>query len=318
METIRLHHPIDKNAVSRGPIVMALGFFDGVHRGHQAVIKRARQEASKRNLPLAVMTFDVSPKTIYQEIKPEDINYLTLLEEKQQLMKELGVDIFYVAEMTSAFSVQSPEAFVDNYLVDLDVVVAVAGFDYTYGKCTIANMETLPEYAKGRFSVITVPRQTIDHEKIGSTHIRQQLLAGDVDQAKEALGYPYFFTGRVVNGEHRGRTLGYPTANLSVPENTLIPDVGVYTVECVLNHQVYWGMASVGYNITFNEPQRQTVEIHLFDFNEEIYGEYLKVYWHHFLRGEEKFDSAEALIAQMHNDQANSLAYRDEYNSDMT
>lgn len=311
METIHLHHPIDTNTVSRGPLVMALGFFDGVHRGHQAVIKRARQEASKLGLPLAVLTFDISPKTIYQEINPEKIDYLTSLDEKATLMAQLGVDILYVAEMTSAFAVQSPEAFVANYLVDLNVQVAVAGFDYTYGKRDIANMATLPNYATGRFQVITVPQQTIDEEKIGSRQIRQQLRDGKVDQANRALGYPYFFTGRVINGEHRGRELGYPTANLSVPANTLIPGVGVYTVECVLNHHAYWGMASVGYNITFNEPKQQTIEINLFNFNEKIYGEYLKVYWHHFLRGEKKFDNAQALIAQMKNDRKESIAYRD-------
>ncbi|MDO4670092.1 MAG: riboflavin biosynthesis protein RibF [Aerococcus sp.] len=316
MKIITLHHPEISQAIPKTPIVLALGFFDGVHRGHQAVINRARREATKRELPLAVMTFSCSPRIIYQEAHPNSLQYLTTNEEKAQMMADLGVDILYFIEVTSAFATLSPQEFVDLYMAGFNAQAVVAGFDYTYGKKDVANMETLPTYSQGRFDIIRVPKLTSHHEKVGSHFIRQQIKEGQLDLANEALGYPYFFSGVVINGKHRGRELGYPTANVLPDANAVIPKVGVYTVECVLNHQIYWGMASIGYNITFSDQTEKTIEINLFDFNEQIYGEHLKVYWHQYLRDEMKFSSAEALVKQMEQDKKNALDYQANYEQD--
>ncbi|MDO4680857.1 MAG: riboflavin biosynthesis protein RibF [Aerococcus sp.] len=316
MQIITLHHPVRTLDKLTTPIVLALGFFDGVHRGHQAVIQRARREATKRQLPLAVMTFNRSPRIIYQQAHPDSLDYLTTNEEKAQMMADLGVDILYFIEVTSAFATLSPQAFVDQYLVGFHAQAIVAGFDYTYGKPDVANMETLPNYSQGRFDIIRVPKLTANNEKIGSHFIRQQIKNGQLEEANAALGYPYFFSGVVINGKHRGRELGYPTANVLPNPHTLLPKVGVYTVECVLNHQIYWGMASIGYNITFADQKEKTVEINLFNFNEEIYGETLKVCWHQYLRTEMKFAGAEGLIKQMAQDKKNALAFQANYEQD--
>lgn len=310
MKIITLHHPLTGSERPTTPLVLALGFFDGVHRGHQAVIRRARHEATKRQLPLAVMTFNCSPRVIYQEAHPHNLHYLTTNQEKAQMMADLGVDILYFITMTSAFATLSPQDFVDQYIVAFQAQAVVAGFDYTYGKREVANMDTLPTYSRGRFDIIRVPKLTDHDEKIGSHIIREQIANGQLERANAALGYPYYFSGVVINGEHRGRTLGYPTANVLPPRQTVIPKVGVYTVECVWNHQVYWGMASVGYNVTFTDKKEKTIEINLFDFDEQIYGETLTIYWHQYLRDEMKFANAAGLIQQMASDKQNALAFK--------
>lgn len=309
MKTINLHHPFKQEDVYSDDIVLALGFFDGVHRGHQAVIRAAREEANRLALPLAVMTFNMAPKVMYQQIRPEEVTYLTTLTEKERLMQEFGVDYLYVAQLTSAFSSLKPQAFVDDYLVGLHAKTVVAGFDYTYGKKDIANMQTLPDHADGRFNIIEVTMLSDDDVKVGSTEIREDLNTGRVVQANQQLGYIYSIDGIVVHGEKRGRQLGYPTANLMVPSESLIPLEGVYVVEMLLNDTLYPGVASIGTNITFGENRKRTVEIFLLDFKGEIYGEYVTVYWHQYLRPELKFDSVDDLIKQMDQDAIDAEIY---------
>ncbi|MDK6232702.1 riboflavin biosynthesis protein RibF [Aerococcus sanguinicola] len=312
MQTIKLHHPFSNDQVLKGPIVLALGFFDGVHRGHQRVLAAARREASKRRLPLVAMTFDMAPSIMYQELKPTEVKYLTTVEAKERLMAHHGVDYLYLVQYTSQFAYQTPQEFVDHYMAGLNAAVVVAGFDYTYGKKDIANMQTLPDYAKGRFEILEVPELAFQNKKIGSRRIKALLEEGQLGAANQALGHPYFFKGTVIHGEKRGRTLGYPTANLSFSEEVLVPAVGVYAVECELNHHLYRGMASIGYNVTFGDNREQTVEINLLDFEEEIYGETMTVFWHAYLRPELKFDSAEALVDQLHQDALDTQAYFDQ------
>ncbi len=309
MEIINLHHPFDPKEIYAGDIVLALGFFDGVHLGHQAVIKAAREEASRLQLPLAVMTFNMAPRVMYQQIRPEEVNYLTTLVEKERLLEKYGVDILYVAQLTSSFSKLAPQDFVDKYLVDLHAKTVVAGFDYTYGKKDHANMQTLPDHAANRFNIIEVAKLSDLDGKVGSTEIREALENGDIQAANQQLGYIYSLDGVVVHGEKRGRELGYPTANLMIPFDSLIPKEGVYVVEMLLDGQIYEGVASIGTNITFGENRKRTVEIHLLDFHSEIYGEFVTVYWHHYLRPELKFDGIQPLIAQMDQDAKDASNY---------
>ena len=309
MKTINLHHPFEQSSIYAGDVVLALGFFDGVHRGHQAVIQAARDEADRLKLPLAVMTFNMAPRIMYQQIHPEEVTYLTTLAEKERLMRQLGVDYLYVAQLTSSFAALKPQEFVDQYMVGLHAKSVVAGFDYTYGKKDIANMRTLASHAAGRFNIIEVNKLSEDTSKVGSTEIRHDLNTGQIDKANQQLGYIYSIDGIVVHGEKRGRELGYPTANLMVAAESLIPVEGVYVVEMLLNGQVYPGVASIGNNITFGENRKRTVEIHLLDFKGEIYGEYVTVYWHKYLRPELKFDGIEGLIKQMDQDAVDAENY---------
>ncbi|MFD1430949.1 riboflavin biosynthesis protein RibF [Lacticaseibacillus mingshuiensis] len=303
MQVIDVMPPLQAKQVSKTPVVLALGFFDGVHRGHQAVIKTAKKEADRLGLKLAVMTFNIHPAVIYRGVPAESVQYLSTIDRKTALMADLGVDLLYYFHFTPAFAKLAPQLFVDQVLVGLNAQVVVAGFDYTYGKRDVATMARLPAYAKGRFSVITVPAALDEGEKISSTRIRQALDRGDVDLANELLGYTYQTSGVVVHGEARGRTLGFPTANIEAPSSERIPGIGIYAVRMWVRGAWVDGMASVGRNVTFGAGRPVTVEINLFDFADDIYDEPVQVQWVHYLRGEVKFDGASGLIAQLNQDQ---------------
>lgn len=309
MQKIYLRHPYDISKIIQEPIVIALGYFDGVHLGHQRVIEMALNEARLRGIKAAVMTFSQHPKIVYQKMNPKEMFYLSTNPRKEELFEQMGLDIMYMIDYTFDFGSQSPQAFVDNYLVALNVEVVVAGFDYTYGKRDIANMQTLPEHAKGRFEIIEVPELILHQKKIGSSSIKTLIEEGKMDIANEELGYIYQTSGVVIHGDKRGRLLGYPTANILTNELELIPAVGVYAVEIEIHGHWYIGMASIGYNITFEANRKMTCEVYILDFNQTIYGESVKIKWHHYLRPELKFDGVEGLIAQLDQDLIDTKAY---------
>lgn len=315
MEIIKLSHPYSNEEIVQEPIVLALGFFDGVHLGHQAVIRKAKEEAAKRGIKLAVMTFNQHPKIVYSKLDEESMFYLSTNERKAELLTDIGVDILYLVEYTWDFGAQMPQQFVDSYIVGLNAQAIAAGFDYTYGKKDVANMQTLPEHAAGRFDIIEVDQLTINQHKIASTTIRELVETGQIEAANKELGYLYQTSGTVVHGEKRGGALlGYPTANVETASKELLPGIGVYIVEFFVADKWYQGMASVGYNVTFGENRPVTCEVFILDFDRMIYGENVKVRWHHYLRGEIKFDGLDGLIKQLDQDLVDTKAYFSELN----
>lgn len=310
MEIIHLHHPYEKEEIPQEPVVLALGYFDGVHRGHQMVIRRAKKEAERRNCKLAVMTFNQHPSIVYQKLDAESMKYLSVMERKEELMAALGVDYLYVIEFTYDFGTLRPQEFVDQYIVNLHAEAVVAGFDYTYGPKSIADMAHLPGYAKKRFDIVEIPAQVAENkEKISSTSIRLALDNGELEKVNRFLGYTYQFDGRVMHGDARGRELGYPTANIKIAKQIRLPKVGVYVVSMKVQDEWYKGMASIGYNITFEENRDKTVEVNILDFNRMIYGEKVTVRWHHYLRDEWKFKNAKELIDQLAQDEMDTRSY---------
>lgn len=302
MQVIRIRHPFDERVIPFGNVVLAMGFFDGLHRGHQAVINRARHLADQKKVPLAVLTYDHHPSIVYQASETR-ITYLSPLTRKLDLLKQLGADIVYVVSFTSGLSALKPQEFVDQYMIGFHAVTVVAGYDHTYGPKTIATMANLPAFAKGRFEVVVVEPQSDNDQKISSTRIRKALDQGSIDLVNDLLGYRYQTTGTVVHGLARGRTLGFPTANIEWPVDERMPAVGVYAVRLKIGESWYDGMASIGYNVTFGDQQPKTLEINLFDFKQMIYGENVKVQWVTRLRGEIKYTTAEALIEQLQRDE---------------
>lgn len=304
MEIVKLKEPYDKNAIVDSPIVLALGFFDGVHRGHQKVIKRAIEKGKSLGVKVAVMTFDRHPKIIFQNIDGEKFKYLTMLDEKLEHFKNLGVDIAYVVKFDENLAYLSPQDFIDKYVVGLHAICVVAGQDYTYGKHDIANMDTISDFAKGRFEIITVDHLQRNDQKISSTQIRKDLNSGNVEAANSLLGYQYENHGTVEHGFKRGRKIGFPTLNVSIPKNERILGEGVYAVKVKIDKDNLWyeGMASIGHNETFGDDLEKTVEINLFNFDKSVYGEKVIVKWYKFLREMVKFDSVEELIDQLNKD----------------
>lgn len=311
MKIVKLKEPYDKNAIVDSPIVLALGFFDGVHRGHQEVIKRAIEKGKSLGVKVAVMTFDRHPKTIFQNIDGEKFKYLTMLDEKLEHFKNLGVDIAYVVKFDENLAYLSPQDFIDKYVVGLHAICVVAGQDYTYGKHDIANMDTISDFAKGRFEIITVDHLQRNNQKISSTQIRKDLDSGNVEAANLLLGYQYENHGTVEHGFKRGRKIGFPTLNVSIPKNERILGEGVYAVKVKIDKDNSWyeGMASIGHNETFGDDLEKTVEINLFNFDKSVYGEKVIVKWYKFLREMVKFDSVEELIDQLNKDKRDTEVF---------
>jgi len=303
MKLIKIKHPYNKEDIIDEDIVLILGFFDGIHLAHQKVIKKGVEIAKERNLKAVLMTFNRRPKIVYSKFDAEDYTYLTQPQQKYKMIEKLGVDITYEVFYNSKFGRLGPQEFVDNYIVGWNAKVVVAGYDYTYGKPGIASMRHLPTYAKDRFDIVEVGEKKSDDESISSTAIRQYIKEGEIEKANNMLGYNYETLGFVVHGDARGRKLGFPTANVRSHPYTLLPDVGVYAVWFTVHGQRYKGMASIGYNVTFKARKNLTVEVNVLDFNKEIYGDDVKIEWVAYLRDQEKYDSAEALIEQLEQDE---------------
>ena len=308
MQVIEISEPLDLQKIPNKDVVLAMGFFDGVHRGHQAVIQRAKEIAAQRQLKLAIMTFDRFPKIYFRNIDPQAVKYVMPLKQRLNRFEQQGIEIAYVARFDVAMAKLAPQYFVDHFMVGLHAKVVVAGFDYTYGKPDVANMKTLPQYAQGRFDVVGVDRQALNAEKIGTTQIKKALDQGKIEKVNQLLGYRLNFPGKVVHGEARGRELGFPTLNIQPAKDQWIPGVGVYAVRVKVDGQWYQGMCSVSHNETFGD-NPLTIEINLFDFSRMIYGQEVEVEWDQYLRAPVKFESVDQLIAQLKQDKINTQEY---------
>ena len=305
MEIIHLSYPIKIKFTK--PCVLALGFFDGVHHGHQHLIKVAKKEAVKTNLPLMVMTFDRHPSEVYEG--NNKFEYLDTVEEKAAKMTKLGVDYLVVMKFTKDFSKISGQEFVDNVIVKLNAQTVVAGFDYTYGPKEIANMSHLPGFARGRFKIVSVPEQVVNGKKISSTKVRKLISEGKMDQVSDLLGHHHIMSGVVIHGLRNGHKLGFPTANLKWEEKKIIPKIGVYATKTKVNDKWYNSMTSVGYNVTIGEGKQIYIESHIFDFDEDIYDQPIEIKWYKYMRGEIKFKNLDELKRQLEKDETTIKSY---------
>ncbi|AKS67278.1 riboflavin biosynthesis protein RibF [Staphylococcus schleiferi] len=303
MEVIEITHPIQPNQYIQEDIALALGFFDGLHRGHQALLEQLEATAKEKGLKKAVMTFDPHPSVVLNP-KQKRTTYLTPLDDKVALLGEYDIDYCLVVNFSSRFAEVSPDEFVQSYLVKNHARAIIAGFDFTFGKYGKGNMAMMQEY-QSQFECITVGKKELNDEKISTTAIRNALKSGDLAKANEQLGYRYRIKGTVVQGEKRGRTIGFPTANIEPSDDYVLPTKGVYAVSLVIGskEKVYRGVCNIGVKPTFHEDLPQVViEVNIFDFEENIYGERVTIYWHHFIRPELKFDGIDPLVAQMNQD----------------
>ena len=311
MQVIQLMYPhhIHTEEVS-GPYSLALGFFDGVHRGHQKVINAAKDTAQHTNTKLAVMTFDPHPSLVLGGRK-EAIFYITPLQQKIEILEKLGVDTLFVVRFTSDFAKLSPENFVQLFVRDLNVVHVTAGFDYTFGSRGCGNMDVMKELCGTDISVQVVEKLEDGDDKVSSTRIRGLLKEGNIEEVQTLLGRPYQTPGVVVHGDKRGRQIGFPTANVQVPEGTFIPANGVYVVKILVQDEWYEGMCNIGFKPTFKNPDEKllTIEVNIFDFDRNIYGEEVAIDWYKRLRDEQRFNGIDALIAQLQADRQQCIEY---------
>ncbi|UFU01071.1 bifunctional riboflavin kinase/FAD synthetase [Radiobacillus kanasensis] len=303
MKTVRLSYAQTLELNACPETVAAIGFFDGIHKGHQKLIHTAVHTAKEKGMKSAVITFYPHPKVILKK-DTQAVRYLTPVEEKEAILAELDVDYLYIIDFTKELSQLSPQGFIDHFIKGLNIQHLVAGFDFSYGHMGKGSMETMEEHAAGAFTYNVIEKVEQDGDKISSTRIRHLLAEGKVEEANDLLGRPLIARGVVVDGERRGRQLGFPTANINVSDEYLLPKTGVYAVTVLHNGKRVKGMASLGYNPTFDTVhEKPRIEVHIFDFNQEIYGQELGIEWRFFLREEEKYDHIDDLIAQIHNDE---------------
>ena len=283
--------------------ILALGNFDGFHLGHQAVVNRAIQRAFHERRPAIVATFDPHPVKFF---KPDVLHFrLSTLDQREELFKHAGADAMLVFEFNAALAATDGEAFVRDVLAGrIGAAGVITGDDFSFGKGRTGDPALLKMlgYQHGVIAE-AVPQVLLDGERISSGRIREALVAGDTGTATHMLSRPYTIAGTVQRGDARGRELGYPTANLDLGDYQR-PKYGIYAVRVTLDDgSEHDGVASLGIRPTF-EPPQELLEAYIFDFNGDLYGQSLEVALHACIREEKKFDSVDALVAQMKDDEA--------------
>jgi riboflavin kinase / FMN adenylyltransferase len=289
---------------------LAVGFFDGVHKGHQAVIQSAKDKALDLGIQSAVMTFDPHPSIVLGG-RNEKVFYITPLAQKLDTFDKLKVDTVFVVNFTSDFAKLTPEQFVKHFILDLNVKHVTAGFDFSFGAFGKGNMDMMKQLAHDQFGVTVVEKQVDTEEKISSTRIRAYLQDGQMEQVRTLLGRAFEVPGIVVHGDKRGRTMGFPTANVQAMEGCYIPATGVYAVKILVQNEWYNGVCNVGYKPTFKNPDEKhlSIEVHILNFDKNIYGEEVVVGWYKRIRSERKFDGINALIEQIELDKQQAIEY---------
>lgn len=290
----------EKLLKQKEPFAAAIGFFDGVHIGHQKVIDNAVNHANDNDLKSLVITFDRSPKVAITE-------YLTPMESKLQHFTMLGVDYVLVLEFNELLRELSADDFVENYLIQLGVVYVSVGFDFRFGHRGTGDTSHLQKWRE--FEVDVCNPVLLRETKVSSTSVKKSLQMGDLEAVKTMLGRNFSINGVVGHGRQLGRTIGFPTANLMLDEQFLGLS-GVFTTRVMVEGKEYFGMTNIGYNPTANLQESVSVETHIFEFNEDIYGCALDLEFLYKIRDEIKFEGIEQLIAQLEADKIVAISLR--------
>lgn len=288
--------------------VITIGSYDGVHAGHQQIIKRVNDLAKEENGESVLITFHPHPRLV---INPNDtsLKLITSINEKIEVLKRYGVDNVIVAPFSKAFSQQAPFEYVRDFLVKhFEPKRIVIGYDHRFGNKRRGGIELLKELAFSyNYEVEEIAKHEVDDIAVSSTKIRAAITRGDIKEVNAFLNHPFALTGKVVYGKQIGRKIGYPTANLEVERrNKIIPKAGIYAVHVFYNDEKYDGMLYIGNRPTLNG-QDQSIEVNLFDFDGDLYGKTLYIEFIAHVRDDAKFDSLEALTIQITKDKADAL-----------
>lgn len=292
-------HDVEKNSAS----VVTVGTFDGVHEGHKSLISTVVEKAQKRNARSVVVSFDPHPREI---IDPGySIKLLTTLDERREILGELGVDLLVVIPFNRDFSLLSSEDFIKQVIYDkIGLMEFVIGYDHHFGRNREGSLLTVTNLGKELgFDVHIVKAHEIEKVNVSSSTVRKALEEkGDVQLARQFLGRPYMISGTVIHGEKRGKLLGFPTANIKVDNpKKILPQNGVYAVDLLFGGNKYRGMMNIGVRPTFTEKEK-TLEVNIFNFDQDVYGKSIDILFLDRIRDEKKFSGMEELIAQLEND----------------
>lgn len=286
----------------KGPSGVGLGNFDGLHIGHMALINTLISESKILNLDSIIYTFRKHPENIMR--KKLFTPLITTVKKKIELLGQTPLNFLYFDEFTEEFSRLSPEAFVKNILIDmLKAKLVVTGFNYRFGYKGQGDVDLLKKLGDSMgFKVVVIPPIKTDNDVVSSTSIRNNLSKGNMAKVFKMLGRHYSITGEVVGGRRIGNTIGFPTANILPEEYLILPLSGVYITRTLLDGKFYYSVTNIGVNPTFEALKRATVETHILNFDEDIYGKNIEVFFMSRLRGEKKFKDKEELVEQMKED----------------
>jgi riboflavin kinase/FMN adenylyltransferase len=289
--------------------VLTIGTFDGVHIGHQKIISRLKEVALQKGGETVILTFFPHPRMI---LHPDDLNIklISTMNEKAERLENLGIDHLIITPFTRDFSNLNPQEYIKDVLVEkIGTTHIIIGYDHRFGKDRSGGLKELQNHASELgYDVEEIPEQDINDVAISSTKIRNALLNGDVKTAENFLGYPFHLSGKVIKGDQIGRKIGFPTANLFIEESyKLIPSDGIYAVSVdfksgQLKDKSAKGMAYIGHRPTINGMSRN-IEVHIFDFSEDIYGETIRINFLEYLRDDQKFKSLDELKEQLGRDE---------------
>jgi len=306
---MQVHRDIENLPAFRNAVV-TIGTFDGVHMGHRQVIDKLKTEARAVNGETVIITFHPHPRKVVSSTIL-GIRLINTLDEKIELLEQLGIDHVVVVPFTDAFANQPAEEYVKNFLIDkFHPHTIIIGYDHHFGRDRLGDYRLLEKLSfKYNYQLKEIPKHILENISISSTNIREAILHCDIATADKLLGYEFFFSGVVVHGDKLGRTLGYPTANLKVTdEEKITPGIGIYAVYAQPEgfKERLKAMMSIGFRPTVDGKKR-VIEVNIFDFDKEIYGQSVKVFVKKYLREEIKFDGLEALVKQIDLDKINSL-----------
>ncbi len=300
---MKVYHSIKNFTEKKRLTILTIGTFDGVHLGHQKIIERLNLDKKKVDGKSAILTFFPHPRKVLNH--KNNIKMLTTIDEKIQLLEKFQLDHLFIEPFTEEFSQISANEFVKTILVErLRIKKLVIGYDHHFGKNREGNYKQLEKYSKlFNFDLEEISSQDIDNVAVSSTKIREALLEGDVLKANSYLGYHYLLTGEIVEGKGLGRKIKFPTINIQINETyKLIPKTGVYIVRTSLYKKTIFGIMNIGYRPTFNG-KSQTIEVHLLDFQGDLYGEKIQIEILNRLRDEQKFTSIDTLMQQIQKDE---------------
>ncbi len=289
-------------------VIFTLGMFDGVHLGHRFVLNHLSEVAEKEGGETAIMTFDPHPRFVLQP--DTDFRLLTTLEEKIQLLENFSVKHLFIQKFTKEFSRLTALEFVRDILVaKINIHSLIVGYDHQFGRNRDGNFEQLQVFSEMfDFNLYRLPPISEHGTMISSTKIRNKLEEGDISTANLWLGYPFMLTGKVVEGNKLGRQIGFPTANMEIDEHKICPKNGVYFVKVKVGKELFNGMMNIGMRPTVNGLKKQ-IEVHILDFDRDIYGEEIEVHFYERERDEQKFASVEELKQQLYLDRENTIQY---------
>ena len=296
----------DSNFYIQENTAVTIGNFDGIHLGHQKLIKTVLDHSKQGGLKSVVFSFDPHPVSFFRGTD----NFLTMfnIQEKKYIAEKTGIDILIQYPFTREFAELSPNEFMDLFCKKTNCKFIVVGENYCFGKDRAGNIDTLKQLGEERgVKVVGIPRVKVNGVRVSSTRIRGLINYGDMEQVARLLNKPYFAIGKIVEGDKRGRLMNYPTINMSPEAKKLLPPDGVYFSTIEIDGKQYYGMSNIGLNPTFNG-ERRKIETHIFDFNEDVYGKTAVVTFYKRIRGEVKFENMDALKLQMNEDQRYALS----------